>query len=110
MASSRNTPYMNLPLTLSAEFDFRAVGDGRSAAARYANNSNYRNDSLIRKESEFIITYRESDPSCLINADRRILSVHVSSLMIQEIKRIIKESEIMKYGHDLLWRAPDFRH
>jgi hypothetical protein len=35
------------------EFDFRAVGDGRSAQARYANNSNYRNDSLIRKESEF---------------------------------------------------------
>lgn len=34
-----------------AEFDFRVVGDGRSATARYANNSNYRNDSLIRKES-----------------------------------------------------------
>ncbi|GAB7343161.1 hypothetical protein MBLNU457_1234t2 [Dothideomycetes sp. NU457] len=33
------------------EFDFRALGDGRSALARYANNSNYRNDSLIRKES-----------------------------------------------------------
>lgn len=33
------------------EFDFRVVGDGRSAAARYANNSNYRNDALIRKES-----------------------------------------------------------
>ena len=33
------------------EFDFRVVGDGRSATARYANNSNYRNDSLIRKES-----------------------------------------------------------
>ncbi|RWA06795.1 hypothetical protein EKO27_g8300 [Xylaria grammica] len=31
------------------EFDFRVVGDGRSAVARYANNSNYRNDSLIRK-------------------------------------------------------------
>lgn len=37
-----------------AEFDFRTLGDGRSASARYANNSNYRNDSLIRKESEFI--------------------------------------------------------
>ncbi|XTI88487.1 mago nashi protein [Cenococcum geophilum] len=54
------------------EFDFRALGDGRSASARYANNSNYRNDSLIRKE------------------------MCVSSLMIAEIKRIIKESEIMK--------------
>lgn len=38
---------------LGAEFDFRVVGDGRSAIARYANNSNYRNDSLIRKESMF---------------------------------------------------------
>ncbi|PSK37422.1 mago nashi-like protein [Elsinoe australis] len=54
------------------EFDFRAVGDGRSATARYANNSNYRNDSLIRKE------------------------MCVSSLMIDEIKRIIKDSEIVK--------------
>jgi hypothetical protein len=34
------------------EFDFRVVGDGRSATARYANNSNYRNDALIRKESK----------------------------------------------------------
>ncbi|KAF3480155.1 mago nashi domain-containing protein [Arthroderma uncinatum] len=54
------------------EFDFRSLGDGRSASARYANNSNYRNDSLIRKE------------------------MCVSSLLIQEIKRIIKESEIIK--------------
>ncbi|KAL5689905.1 hypothetical protein EMGR_008322 [Emarellia grisea] len=54
------------------EFDFRTLGDGRSAAVRYANNSNYRNDSLIRKE------------------------MCVSSAMIQEVKRIIKESEIMK--------------
>lgn len=35
------------------EFDFRTLGDGRSASARYANNSNYRNDSLIRKESMY---------------------------------------------------------
>jgi len=34
------------------EFDFRTLSDGSSAAVRYANNSNYRNDSLIRKESE----------------------------------------------------------
>jgi hypothetical protein len=38
-------------LRCATEFDFRVVGDGRSAVARYANNSNYRNDSLIRKES-----------------------------------------------------------
>ncbi|CZT16873.1 exon-exon junction complex, Magoh component [Ramularia collo-cygni] len=54
------------------EFDFRVVGDGRSAVARYANNSNYRNDSLIRKE------------------------MCVSTVLVQEIKRIIKDSEIMK--------------
>ncbi|EDN03950.1 mago nashi protein [Histoplasma mississippiense (nom. inval.)] len=36
------------------EFDFRSLGDGRSASARYANNSNYRNDSLIRKERKMI--------------------------------------------------------
>ncbi|KLU85209.1 mago nashi like 2 [Magnaporthiopsis poae ATCC 64411] len=54
------------------EFDFRVVGDGRSAVARYANNSNYRNDSLIRKE------------------------MSVSSLVVDEIKRIVKLSEILK--------------
>lgn len=40
--------------------------------ARYANNSNYRNDSLIRKE------------------------MCVSSLVVDEIRRIVKSSEIMK--------------
>ncbi|RDA87447.1 hypothetical protein CP532_2812 [Ophiocordyceps camponoti-leonardi (nom. inval.)] len=54
------------------EFDFRVVGDGRSAVARYANNSNYRNDSLIRKE------------------------MCISSDLVDEIKRIIKASEIIK--------------
>ena len=47
-----NTVYRDVTLAYAAtEFDFRVVGDGRSASARYANNSNYRNDSLIRKES-----------------------------------------------------------
>ena len=41
----------SLRFTEFLEFDFRVVGDGRSATARYANNSNYRNDALIRKES-----------------------------------------------------------
>ncbi|CAI6249961.1 unnamed protein product [Periconia digitata] len=54
------------------EFDFRVLGDGRSASARYANNSNYRNDSLIRKE------------------------MCVSDAMVAEIKRIVKDSEILK--------------
>jgi Mago nashi protein len=41
----------HMELLTALEFDFRVIGDGRSATARYANNSNYRNDSLIRKES-----------------------------------------------------------
>jgi len=48
------------------------LGDGRSASARYANNSNYRNDSLIRKE------------------------MCVSDALVAEIKRIVKESDILK--------------
>lgn len=54
------------------EFDIRVVGDGRSAVARYANNSNYRNDSLIRKE------------------------MCVSDTVVDEVRRIVRTSEIMK--------------
>ncbi|KAI8988709.1 mago nashi-like protein 2 [Pilobolus umbonatus] len=49
------------------EFEFRADG-----LCRYANNSNYRNDSLIKKE------------------------MFVSPAVIEELKRIIAESEVMK--------------
>ncbi|KAI9481572.1 MAG: Mago nashi protein [Benjaminiella poitrasii] len=49
------------------EFEFRSDG-----LCRYANNSNYRNDSLIKKE------------------------MHVSGAVIEELKRIIEDSEIMK--------------
>lgn len=75
------------------EFDFRVVGDGRSAVARYANNSNYRNDSLIRKESLSLRSLsetlkRELTVDCI---------VCVSSLLVDEIKTIIKKSEILKY-------------
>lgn len=72
------------------EFDFRVVGDGRSAIARYANNSNYRNDSLIRKESMWHIILPHTRAFSLTG------TVCVSALMVQEIKRIIKDSEIMK--------------
>ncbi|KAL3711716.1 hypothetical protein TMatcc_000407 [Talaromyces marneffei ATCC 18224] len=74
------------------EFDFRTLGDGRSASARYANNSNYRNDSLIRKESEAPLFYSIA----MIWNTKRGHIVCVSSLLIAEIKRIIKDSEIMK--------------
>ena len=47
-------PTIVLTTNRCTEFDFRVVGDGRSAIARYANNSNYRNDSLIRKESTYL--------------------------------------------------------
>ena len=72
------------------EFDFRSLGDGRSASARYANNSNYRNDSLIRKEST------NPEKSFHSITELNTFTVCVSSLLIDEIKRIIKESEIMK--------------
>jgi protein mago nashi len=81
------------------EFDLRVVGDGRSAVARYANNSNYRNDSLILKESTC-----PAAPSCLHACNTSKINcrltpgsiVCVSSLVIEEIKRIVKSSEIMK--------------
>ncbi|ORX98917.1 Mago nashi protein [Basidiobolus meristosporus CBS 931.73] len=55
------------------EFEFR--GDGKM---RYANNSNYRNDSLIRKEMD------------------------VSKTMLKELKRIVSESGVMDED-DKLW-------
>ena len=103
---------MTLALARKTEFDFRVVGDGRSAVARYANNSNYRNDSLIRKESESAPAARDLPryyppfrprsfaPPINDNADeyarRRSNTVCVSSLVVDEIKRIVKQSEIMK--------------
>ena len=65
------------------------LGDGRSASARYANNSNYRNDQLIRKEST-------SFSSIIMRAILTII-VCVSHALIAEIKKIVKDSEIMKY-------------
>lgn len=51
------------------EFEFRP--DGR---LRYANNSKYKNDVMIRKE------------------------VVTSKLVLKELKRIIEDSEILKYA------------
>ena len=53
------------------EFEFRP--DGK---LRYANNSNYKNDTLIRKEC------------------------YVSKSVMEELKRIIDDSEIMNVGMD----------
>uniref|UniRef100_A0A915DSR1 Mago nashi n=1 Tax=Ditylenchus dipsaci TaxID=166011 RepID=A0A915DSR1_9BILA len=59
------------------EFEFRP--DGK---LRYANNSNYKNDTLIRKE------------------------VYVGKLVMEELKRIIEDSEIMNED-DANWPEPD---
>ncbi|XP_004306980.1 PREDICTED: protein mago nashi homolog isoform 1 [Fragaria vesca subsp. vesca] len=59
------------------EFEFRP--DGK---LRYANNSNYKNDTIIRKE------------------------VYVTPAVVRECRRIITESEIMKED-DQNWPEPD---
>jgi len=59
------------------EFEFRP--DGR---LRYANNSHYKNETMIRKE------------------------VVVSESVMKELRRIIEESEVMKED-DNLWPEPD---
>lgn len=59
------------------EFEFRP--DGK---LRYANNSNYKNDTMIRKEA------------------------YVHKCVMDELKRIISESEIM-HEDDSLWPQPD---
>mmetsp|Transcript_53077 Transcript_53077/g.88126 ORF Transcript_53077/g.88126 Transcript_53077/m.88126 type:complete len:147 (-) Transcript_53077:314-754(-) len=59
------------------EFEFRP--DGR---LRYANNSNYKNDTMIRKE------------------------VYVNDTVLAELRRIIEESEIVRED-DKHWPEPD---
>ena len=59
------------------EFEFQH--DGK---LRYANNSNYKSDSLIRKE------------------------VYVTDLVLEELVHIIEDSEIFK-ENDSNWPAPD---
>ncbi|KAJ3107011.1 Protein mago nashi 2 [Phlyctochytrium planicorne] len=62
------------------EFEFRP--DGK---LRYANNSNYKNDTMIKKEGK---------------------QVFVGPAVIKELKRIIEDSEVMKED-DKLWPMPD---
>ncbi|UJR31660.1 hypothetical protein I4U23_019141 [Adineta vaga] len=59
------------------EFEFRP--DGK---LRYANNSNYKKDTLIRKE------------------------VYVNRAVIEELKRIVSESDVMKED-DAVWPPQD---
>lgn len=60
------------------EFEFRPNG-----RLRYSNNSNYRSDSLIRKE------------------------VYVQELVLKEIKKIISDSEILRYLLSLTINSQD---
>merc|ERR1712098_644546 len=59
------------------EFEFRP--DGK---LRYANNSNYKNDTMIRKEA------------------------YVHQAVMDELRRVIEDSEIMAED-DALWPQPD---
>jgi protein mago nashi len=59
------------------EFEFRP--DGR---LRYANNSNYKNDTMIRKE------------------------VYVGDAVLREVRRIVEQSEIVRED-DKSWPEPD---
>jgi len=59
------------------EFEFRP--DGK---LRYANNSNYKNDTMIRKEC------------------------YVSQAAVNELRRIVEDSDIMKED-DNAWPVPD---
>ncbi|CAH8620769.1 unnamed protein product [Schistosoma mattheei] len=59
------------------EFEFRPEGK-----LRYANNSNYKNDTMIRKEA------------------------YVSPSVMEELKRIVLESDIMSED-DASWPVPD---
>ncbi|RLN51085.1 hypothetical protein BBJ28_00000743, partial [Nothophytophthora sp. Chile5] len=67
------------------EFEFRA--DGK---LRYANNSNYKKDSMIRKEGGCAWQRLSSGGDAWAGA------MTVSQSVIDEVKRIISDSEITK--------------
>merc|ERR1712029_789714 len=68
------------------EFEFRP--DGK---LRYANNSNYKNDTMIRKEA------------------------YVHKSVMEELRRVIEDSEVMasrttRFGqHPIVWAARSWR-
>lgn len=74
--------------------EFELTSNGR---LRYSNNSNYKNDVMIRKEG-IIIT----NCSIVLTID----AVVVSPSVIAEVKRIIEDSEVMKED-DHNWPEPD---
>ena len=62
--------------------DFELRSNGR---LRYANNSQYKSDTLIRKEGR-----------CSLSPKANLIIVYVNDIVLEEVKRIIKESEIIK--------------
>jgi protein mago nashi len=68
------------------EFEFRP--DGR---LRYANNSNYKNDVMIRKEGTISKCFQQILTRQLVSAE-----VTLNASVITELKRIIEDSEITK--------------
>jgi protein mago nashi len=70
------------------EFEFRP--DGR---VRYANNSNYKNDVMIRKECEPCV-----QPGVRVDTllTRPPPAGNVNKSVMEELKRIIRESDILK--------------
>jgi len=69
------------------EFEFRPTGK-----LRYANNSHYKNETMIRKEGKN--TFR----ACLRNICNTFCRcvVNVTSSVLTELRRIIQDSDIMK--------------
>lgn len=80
--------------------EFEITADGK---LRYSNNSNYKNDFMIRKE----VFSNRFEYYCIPNITFHVLiQVILSQSVIEEIKRIILESEIIKED-DRNWPPPD---
>jgi len=87
------------------EFEFRP--DGK---LRYANNSNYKNDSMIRKEGDIFsrtprlwfllscddVEYYTVDSSLTKLFLRVLPTVFLNQGVLDELKRMCKDCEIMK--------------
>ena len=69
---------------------------------RYANNSNYKNDTMIRKEaySHQVMT------KLVVLIKRSLIKKNFHQAVMDELRRIIEDSEIMAED-DELWPQPD---
>lgn len=84
--------------------EFEITSDGR---LRYSNNSNYKNDTMIRKEGGCRpITLDHAVHFEAIMSSLMVHIVKLSPLVIEEFKRIIADSEITRED-DNNWPEPD---